>query len=138
MNVKPRLAHTLDIATDASAVPGSRSRPGFLTTGNRSLIHSTFDSAPISGWSRNSHIRLATATDVATVDEKTVRNRPTPRSHLSASTASPTPSARPSGTVISANLVVTSKACWNSSLRNTSQYWSHPFDRQFSPWTSQR
>ena len=34
MNVNPRLAHTLETATDVSAVPGSLSRPGLLTTGN--------------------------------------------------------------------------------------------------------
>ncbi len=84
MNVKPRLDQTLDNATEVSAVPGSRSSPGLLITGNRSLSQPTFDSAPTSGCSRNSHIRLDTATDVATVDEKTARNTPIPRRCLSA------------------------------------------------------
>ena len=94
----------------AAPCPGRAAGPGDLITGNRSLIQPTFDSTPTSGWSRNSHIRLATATDVATVEENTVRKKPTPRSYLSASTASPTPSASPSGTVISANLTVTTRA----------------------------
>ena len=90
-------------------MPGSRSSPGDLSTGNRSEIHSTLASTPTSGWSRKSHIRLATATDVATVEEKIVRNTPTPRRYLSASTASPTPRATPMGTVIRANFTVTHK-----------------------------
>ena len=94
-------------ATDLSAVPGSRSSPGDLTTGNRSEIQPTLASTPTSGWSRNSHIRLATATDVAIVDEKIVRNTPMPRRYLSASTASPTPRTRPIGTVSRANFTVT-------------------------------
>ena len=119
-------------------MPGSRSSPGDLSTGNRSEIHPTLASTPTSGWSRNSHIRLATATDVATVEEKIVRNTPTPRRYLSASTASPTPRATPMGTVMRANFTVTHRACWNSSLRATSTYWSQPFDWQFSPCASQR
>ena len=122
MNVNPRLAQMLVAATEISAVPGSRSSPGDLSTGNRSAIHSTLASTPTSGWSRNSHIRLATATDVATVEEKIVRNTPTPRRYLSASTARPTPRATPMGTVIRANFTVTHRACWNSSLRATSTY----------------
>ena len=122
MNVKPRLAHTLDSATAVSAVPGSRSSPGLLITGKRSLSQPTFDSAPTSGWSRNNHIRLDTATDVATVDEKIARNTPIPRRCLSASTARPTPNTSPSGTVIIANLAVTHNACWNSDDRNVSTY----------------
>ena len=84
--MNPRLAQTLDSATEVSAVPGSRSRPGLLITGNRSLSQPTFESAPTSGCSRNNHIRLDTATDVATVDEKIARKTPIPRSCLSAST----------------------------------------------------
>ena len=66
-------------------------------------------STPTSGCSRNSHIRLATATDVATVDENMARKTPIPRRYLSASTARPTPSTRPIGTVIRANFTVTPK-----------------------------
>ena len=66
-------------------------------------------SAPTDGWRRNNHIKLATATDVATVEENTARNAPIPRRYLSASTARPTPKRTPSGTVISANLIVTSE-----------------------------
>ena len=51
-----------------------------------------------------------------------------PRRYLSASTARPTPSTRPIGTVSRANFTVTQRACWNSLLRATSTYWSHPFD----------
>ena len=138
MNVNPRLPHTFDTATDQTAVPGSRSRPGLLTTGNRSPSQPMLDSTPTSGWSRNSHIRLLTATDVATVDEKIVRNVPIPRSVLSASTASPTPSTSPRGTVISANWTVTHSAFWNSDDRNTSMYWPHPYDTQLAPWLSHR
>ena len=61
-NVKPRLAQMLDAATDTSAVSGSRSRPGDLMTGKRSASQPMFDSTPMSGCSRNNHIRLATAT----------------------------------------------------------------------------
>ena len=67
-------------------------------------------------------MRLATATEVATVDEKIVRNAPTPFSVLLASTARPTPSTRPMGTVNSANLTVTQSAFWNSTERKASQY----------------
>ena len=106
MKVKPRLAQTLETATDHNAVSGSRRNPGFLIVGNRSLIHPMLASTPTSGWSRNSHIRLATATDVATVEEKIVRKMPIRLSVLLASTARPTPNASPSGTVISASLNV--------------------------------
>ncbi len=95
-------------------------------------------SAPIEGWSRKSHIRLATATDVATVEENTARNAPMPRRYLSASTASPTPKITPSGSVMSANFTVTPRAFWNSTLRNRSTYWSSPFDTQLLPKLSQR
>ena len=95
-------------------------------------------STPTSGCSRNSHIRLATATDVATVEEKIVRKMPIRLSVLLASTARPTPNASPSGTVISASLNVTHSAFWNSTERNASTYWSHPFERQLAPWMSQR
>ena len=117
MKVNPRPAQTLVSATDIRAVSGSRSSPGDLTTGNRSLIHETLESTPTDGSSRNSHIRLATATDVAIVEEKMARKMPMPRRYLSASTARPTPSASPSGTVMSANLNVTKRASWNSLLR---------------------
>ncbi len=137
-NVKPRLAQTLDAATDASAVPGSRSSPGDLTTGKMSANHSTLANAPTSGCKRNNHIRLATATEVATVDVKMNRNTASPRRYLSASTASPTPRISPVGTVSRANFVVTQRACWNSSLLATSTYWSQPFEVQFRPWASQR
>ena len=66
------------------------------------------------------------------------RKTPTPRRYLSASTASPTPSTIPSGTVIRANFTVTRRASWNSWLRATSRYWSHPFDWQSCPWALQR
>ena len=138
MNVNPSPAHTLDAATAPSAVPGSRNSPGALTTGNRSRTQPMLESTPTLGWSRNSHIRLATATDVATVDEKMARNAPTPRTYLSARAARPTPSTRPIGTVISANLPVTATAWRNSLLRSTSRYWSHPLEWQFWPCTSQR
>src|SRR5262245_61701424 len=128
MNVNPRLAHTLDTATAHSAVPGSRSSPGSFNTGNRSLSQPMLASTPTSGCNRNNHIRLATATDVATVDEKIVRNRPILLSVLWASTASPTPNPTPSGTVISASLNVAHNAFWNSTDRNTSTYWSQPFE----------
>ena len=85
-----------------------------MSVGNRSLSQPTLASTPTSGWSRNSHIRLATATDVATVDEKIVRNTPMPLSVLWASIARPTPSTSPSGTVNRANLTVTHSAFWNS------------------------
>ena len=103
-----------------------------------SEIHCTLASTPTSGWRRNSHIRLATATDVAIVDVKKKRKTARPRRYLSASTASPTPSTRPVGTVSRANFTVTHSACWNSTLRNTSTYWSQPFETQFSPSASQR
>ena len=45
-------------------------------------------STPIDGLNSTSHISDATATDVATVDEKIVRNTAMPRSRWSASTAS--------------------------------------------------
>ena len=38
-----------------------------------------FANTPIDGWNRNSHISDATATEVATVDENTVRKNPIPR-----------------------------------------------------------
>jgi hypothetical protein len=40
--------------------------------------------------------------------------------------------------VISASLKVAHNAFWNSTERNTSTYWSQPFERQFVPWMSQR
>ena len=138
MNVKPRLDHTLDIATADRAVPGSRSNPGLLMTGNRSPSQPRLESAPTSGCRRNNHIRLDTATEVATVDEKTARNTPIPRRYLSARIARPTPSAKPSGTVISASLTVTHRACRNSGDRNVSTYWSHPFETHWRPCTLQR
>ena len=104
---EPRLDHTLDIATDQSAVPGSRSSPGRLSTGIAESSHPTLVSDPTSGCRRNSHISDATATEVATVDEKIMRNTPMPRRCLFASTANPTPSTSPNGTVISGNLNVT-------------------------------
>ena len=122
MNVNPRPAQMLVTATDIRAVSGSRSSPGDLTTGNRSLIQETLESTPTDGSSRNSHIRLATATVVAMVEEKMARKMPMPRRYLSASTARPMPRASPSGTVISANLNVTKSASWNSRLRATSTY----------------
>ena len=39
MNVKPRPAQTVDMATEGRAVSGSSSRPGDFTTGKRSSIH---------------------------------------------------------------------------------------------------
>ena len=88
--------------------------------------------------SRNSHIKLATATEVATVEENAVRNAPMPRRYLSASTARPTPARTPSGTVIRAKRNVTPRAFWNSMLRKRSTYWSKPFDTQLSPKLSHR
>ena len=136
--MNPRLAHTLDAATDGRAVPSSLSTPGCLITGNRSLNQPTLDSTPRLGCSRNNHIRLATATDVATVEEKIARKAPTPRTYLSASAAKPIPRASPIGTVMSANLIVTATASRNSLLRITSTYWPHPLDVQLLPWASQR
>ena len=103
-------------------------------TGNRSAIQPMLDSTPMSGCSRNSHIRLATATDVAIVDVKMKRKTARPRRYLSASTARPTPSTSPVGTVSRANFTVTQSASTNSLLRATSTYWSQPLDTQFSPW----
>ena len=136
--MNPSPAQMLVAATEASAVPGSRSKPGDLTTGKASAIQPTLASTPTSGCSRNSHIRLATATPVAIVDVKMNRNTASPRRYLSASTARPTPRANPNGTVIRANLTVTQMAWRNSTLRATSMYWSHPLDVQFSPWASHR
>ena len=104
MNVNPSPAQMLDAATAGSAVPESNSRPGRLITGKTSWIQPTFESTPTRGSSRNHHISLATATDVATVEEKIARNTPMPRTYLSASAASPTPSASPTGTVIEREL----------------------------------
>jgi hypothetical protein len=50
---------------------------------------------PTEGLKSTSHINEATATEVATVDEKMVRNTPMPRIALLASTARPTPSTQP-------------------------------------------
>src|SRR6056297_3891502 len=133
MNVNPRPPHTLDIATAVRAVPGSWSQPGSFTDGNSELNHSTLASTPTEGCSRNSHIRLATATDVATVDEKIARNTPTPDRCLCARTASPMPNASPSGTVSRANFAVTTSAFWNSVDRKMSAYWPNPCDRQLPP-----
>ena len=107
-------------------------------TGNRSAIQPTLASAPTSGWRRNSHIRLATATDVAIVEVKMNRKTASPRRYLSASTASPMPSTSPVGTVSTANLAVTPSALRNSSLRATSTYWSQPLERQSVPDALQR
>ena len=63
-----------------------------MITGKRSASQPTLDSTPMSGCSRNSHIRLATATDVAIVDVKMKRKTARPRRYLSASTARPMPS----------------------------------------------
>ena len=85
MNVKPRLAQTLLTATAHSAVSSSFSRPGTLGACRRS-------SRPAPrrwGCSRKNHISEATATLVATVDEKTVRKKAMPRRCLSTSTARP-------------------------------------------------
>ena len=120
MNVNPRLAQMLLSATAGSAVPGSCSRPGCFSDGMRPWNRS--GSTPTWGCSSTNHTRLATATLVATVEENTVRKKPTPRICLSASTASPMPNAKPIGTVISASRAVLANACWNSLLRNTSTY----------------
>ena len=79
MNVNPRPAQTLDAATAVSAVPGSCNHPGSFTDGNSDWNHPTLASAPIDGCRRKNHIKLATATDVATVEEKIARNTPMPR-----------------------------------------------------------
>ena len=83
-------------------------------------------------------MRLATATDVATVEENTVRNTLMPRRYLSAITASTIPSTSPIGTLMIANFTVTQRACWNSSERKRSRYWPNPFDTQLLPKLSQR
>ena len=43
------------------------------------INHPMSATTPTSGWRRNSHMRLATATDVAIVDEKINRKTPIPR-----------------------------------------------------------
>ncbi len=83
--------HARQARRRTSAVSGSCSQPGSFTDGKMLLNHPMLASAPTDGCRRNSHIRLATATEVATVEENTVRNAPIPRRYLSASTASPTP-----------------------------------------------
>ena len=119
MNVNPRLAHTLLSATAGSAVPESFNRPGLFSTGNQRLSSSA--NRPVDGCSNTNHTRLATATLVATVLEKIVRNTPMPLRYLSASTARPMPSSSPVGTVISASLIDTVNASWNCLLWNTVQ-----------------
>ena len=83
-------------------------------------------STPICGCSRTSQISEATATDVATVDEYTVRKKRIPRRCLSASTARPSPITRPAGTVMSAKRKVTPREWRNSLDCNTSQYCCAP------------
>ena len=138
MNVKPRWAQTLDNPTAKRAVPGSCNQPGSFTDGKMLLNHSMLARAPTDGCRRNNHIRLATATEVATVEENTVRNEPILGRYLSASTANPMPAPTPSGTVIRAKRNVTPRAFWNSMLRNRSTYWSRPFDTQLLPKLSHR
>src|SRR3954468_3738060 len=121
MNVKPRLAQIELADTDHSAVPSFCSRPGVWPPPPIQLA-----TIPTFGLRRKNHITEATATLVATVLEKIVRNAPTPRRYLSARTASPTPSASPIGTVISAYLNVTTSESWNSLLRKASTYCFQP------------
>ena len=71
-------------------------------------------------------ITAATATDVATVDEKKVRYTPMPRSCWWARMARPRPSAMPTGTVRNANRNVVFTLSTNVSDVSTSRYWSNP------------
>src|SRR6516162_6392548 len=122
MKVKPRLAQTVARLTAGSAHVGSFSTPGLLNTWNGRMRVNT----PIDGLKSTSHIKEATATEVATVVEKTVRNTPMPRIALLASTARPTPSTRPSGTVSRTNWTVTQREWRNSSDVATSVYCLKP------------
>ena len=121
MNVKPRFAQMLVMLTASSAVSGSLSRPGSLSTSKGSMLARM----PTDGWNRYSHISDATATDVATVLEKMLRNAPIPRTCLSARIASPNPRRSPIGTVISANWTVVIMP-WNSFDSHTSRYCDQP------------
>jgi len=71
-------------------------------------------------------ITEATATEVATVDEKIVRKMAIPRSRWCASTARPSPRMMPAGTVCSAKRTVTPRLCRSSRELSTSAYWSSP------------
>ncbi len=69
-----------------------------------------------------SHIRAATATDVATVDEKRTRKTPIPLSFWFASSASISPRRIATGTVYTAKRNVIQSACRKSTEVRTERY----------------
>ena len=73
-----------------------------------------------------SEINDATATDVTTVDEKTVRKNPMPRILWCASTARSRPSTMPIGTVRNTNSTVTLKLLVNRCDVSTERYCESP------------
>ena len=95
-NVRPAFCHTavVEIATSAE--------PGCLMLSQLTLRHS-----PASGWRSVKNTTDATATELATVEEKMVWKMRIPRSFRSAATARSTPRMMPIGTVRTANLAVT-------------------------------
>ena len=72
MNVNPSPDHTMLSATAGRAHVPSLSRPGFFSAGKTPPNRS--ESSPTCGCSRTNQISEATATLVATVEEKIVRN----------------------------------------------------------------
>src|SRR3546814_2795278 len=76
MKVMPRFCQTVVTDTAASAVSLSCSQ----RTGSRPSSCSSWFTTPIDGLNSVSHMSEATATDVATVDEKIVRKIVIPRS----------------------------------------------------------
>ena len=123
MKVRPRFCQTVVAATANRAVSGSSSHcTGFSwPTASRNWLK-----MPIEGWNRTSHISEETATDVATVDEKIVRNTEMPRMRWWASVASASPQSRPRPTVMKANWNVTQRLWWKSDEPRTSRNWSKP------------
>ena len=93
----------------------------------------------MSGWSRNSHIRLATATDVATVDEKIGAER-ADAAQLLVGERGETDAERQPERHGDQRELGRRRAARAGTRRCATrrQYWSHPFDWQLSPWTSQR
>ena len=82
MNVKPRLAQTLESGDRHQGRVGVAQQPRRLDDGEQVADPGDIGQHPDSGSRRNSHIRLATATVVAIVDEKMVGRSPTPRQVL--------------------------------------------------------
>ena len=106
MNVKPRFAHTLDIATTNRAVSGSCSQPG--------VLHRREDVAEPTHVGERARPMVAGGTTTSGWRPRptwrpwrrtSARNAPIPRRYLSASTARPTPKSTPSGTVIRAKRI---------------------------------